>query len=103
MRCGTRAPRRDASRVRGARPPRGGQARRGGGARDGRGHRGCPAPSRGDVRGDGINLLIVVPGSSTSGGVFGGTGTKPTLTWDDLAAIRSEARAVARRRNGWPK
>jgi putative ABC transport system permease protein len=43
----------------------------------------------------GTNLLIVVPGSATSGGMFGGAGTKATLTWGDLAAIRAEAKAVA--------
>ena len=43
----------------------------------------------------GTNLLIVVSGSSSSGGMFGGAGTKATLTWADLAAIRSELSAVA--------
>jgi putative ABC transport system permease protein len=41
----------------------------------------------------GTNLLIVVPGSATSGGMFGGAGTKATLSWGDLAAIR-ELKAV---------
>ncbi|HEU4727920.1 MAG TPA: ABC transporter permease [Kofleriaceae bacterium] len=43
----------------------------------------------------GTNLLIVVSGSATSGGMFGGAGTKATLSWGDLAAIRSELKAVA--------
>ena len=43
----------------------------------------------------GTDLLIVMPGSATSGGMMGGAGTRPTITWDDLAAIRREARAVA--------
>jgi putative ABC transport system permease protein len=43
----------------------------------------------------GTNLLVVVPGSATSGGMFGGAGTKATITWDDLRAIRREAKAVA--------
>jgi len=43
----------------------------------------------------GTNLLIVVPGSASTGGMFGGAGTKPTLTWGDLAAIRGELEAVA--------
>jgi len=43
----------------------------------------------------GINLLIVVPGSASTGGMFGGAGTKPTLTWGDLSAIRSDLEAVA--------
>ena len=43
----------------------------------------------------GTNLLILVPGSSTSGGMMGGAGTQATLTWTDLTAIRKECKAVA--------
>ena len=43
----------------------------------------------------GTNLLIVLSGSTSTGGVMGGFGSMPTLTWDDLAAIRKEAPAVA--------
>ena len=42
----------------------------------------------------GSNLLVVLPGSTQSGGARGGFGSLPTLTWDDLAAIRREAPAV---------
>ncbi|QSQ21180.1 ABC transporter permease [Pyxidicoccus parkwayensis] len=42
----------------------------------------------------GTNLLIVLPGSSNSGGARGGFGSQPTLTWDDLEAIRTELRSV---------
>jgi putative ABC transport system permease protein len=42
----------------------------------------------------GTNLLIILPGSTTSGGSFGGFGSMPTLTWDDLAAIRTEVPTV---------
>ncbi|HEY3255613.1 MAG TPA: ABC transporter permease, partial [Polyangiaceae bacterium] len=42
----------------------------------------------------GTNLLIVLSGSTSSGGMMGGFGTMPTLTWDDLRAIRRDARAV---------
>ena len=42
----------------------------------------------------GTNLLIVMPGSTTAGGSFGGFGSMPTLTWDDLAAIRTEVPSV---------
>lgn len=38
----------------------------------------------------GSNLLIVMSGSSTSGGVRFGAGTAPTLTIDDAKAIQSE-------------
>jgi putative ABC transport system permease protein len=42
----------------------------------------------------GTNLLIVVPGSTSAGGFQGGFGTQPTLTWEDLQAIRGELPAV---------
>src|SRR5438552_326889 len=42
----------------------------------------------------GTNLLIILPGSTTAGGVSGGFGSMPTLTWDDLAAIRNEISTV---------
>jgi len=42
----------------------------------------------------GTNLLIVLPGSTTAGGSFGGFGSMPTLTWDDLAAVRNEVSTV---------
>ena len=38
----------------------------------------------------GSNLIMVVPGSSTRGGVRGGTGSKPTLTEGDATAIQEE-------------
>ncbi len=42
----------------------------------------------------GSNILIVLSGSTTTGGNRGGFGSLPTLTWDDLKAIRSECSAV---------
>jgi putative ABC transport system permease protein len=42
----------------------------------------------------GSNILIVLSGSTTTGGSRGGFGSLPTLTWDDLKAIRSECSAV---------
>ena len=42
----------------------------------------------------GTNILIILPGSTSAAGVHGGFGSMPTLTWDDLAAIRSEVSAV---------
>jgi len=42
----------------------------------------------------GTNLLIVLSGSTSSGGMMGGFGSMPTLTWEDLRAIRRDARAV---------
>ncbi len=42
----------------------------------------------------GSNLLIVLSGSSTSGGIRMGSGTVPTLTVDDAKAIQTEVPAV---------
>ena len=42
----------------------------------------------------GTNLLIVLPGSSATGGMQGGFGSQPTLTWDDLHSIQNELSAV---------
>ncbi len=44
----------------------------------------------------GANMLIVTSGSSHGGGAFGGAGSLPTLTWDDLRAIREEVPPVRR-------
>jgi putative ABC transport system permease protein len=43
----------------------------------------------------GSNLLLVIPGSVTSGGMRTGTGGTPTLTYDDARAIRNECPSVA--------
>jgi len=42
----------------------------------------------------GSNLLIILPGSTTSGGVRMGSGTQPTLTMGDAEAILKECPAV---------
>jgi putative ABC transport system permease protein len=42
----------------------------------------------------GSNLLIIMPGTTTRGGAFGGFGSMPTLTWDDLKAIQNEIPTV---------
>jgi putative ABC transport system permease protein len=42
----------------------------------------------------GTNLLIVLPGSTSSSGVKGGFGSMPTLTWEDLTAIRTDVATV---------
>jgi putative ABC transport system permease protein len=42
----------------------------------------------------GSNMLLLLPGTSTSGGAQGGFGSQPTLTWDDLKAIQSEVPTV---------
>jgi putative ABC transport system permease protein len=43
----------------------------------------------------GSNLLMIVPGATTAGGVRMGSGTQPTLTMADAEAILKESRAVA--------
>jgi len=43
----------------------------------------------------GSNLLIILPGSTSSGGVRMGAGTQPTLTMGDTEAILRECPAVA--------
>ncbi|HET6284101.1 MAG TPA: ABC transporter permease [Polyangia bacterium] len=42
----------------------------------------------------GSNILVVTSGSDRSKGVRAGAGSLPTLTWDDLQAIRSETQSV---------
>ncbi len=42
----------------------------------------------------GTNLLVILPGSTTSGGMQGGFGSQPTLTWEDLGAIQRQVPAV---------
>ena len=42
----------------------------------------------------GTNLLIVTSGSSHGGGMRGGHGSMPTLTWGDLQAVRSDISTV---------
>jgi putative ABC transport system permease protein len=42
----------------------------------------------------GTNMLVVLSGSTSSGGVMGGFGSLPTLTWDDLRAVQTQAPAV---------
>ena len=43
----------------------------------------------------GSNLILVLPGTTTSGGIRAGAGSLPTLTYDDVRAIRAECSAVA--------
>ncbi|OGU08514.1 MAG: multidrug ABC transporter substrate-binding protein [Geobacteraceae bacterium GWC2_58_44] len=42
----------------------------------------------------GSNLLLVLPGSTTSGGMRGGSGSTQTLTYDDAKAIKAECPSV---------
>ncbi len=42
----------------------------------------------------GTDLLIVTSGSTTAGGARGGSGSAPTITWEDLRAIQTQLRSV---------
>jgi putative ABC transport system permease protein len=42
----------------------------------------------------GTNMLVISPGSTSLGGVRGGSGTMPSLTWEDLNAIKRDVSAV---------
>jgi putative ABC transport system permease protein len=42
----------------------------------------------------GTDLLIVQSGSSSTGGARGGSGSAPTITWEDVKAIQSQLRSV---------
>ncbi len=42
----------------------------------------------------GSNVLIIMSGSSSQGGMRGGFGSAPTLTWEDLKAIGAEVPSV---------
>ena len=42
----------------------------------------------------GSNVVIVMPGSTTAGGMRGGFGSMPTITYDDLKAIQTEVPSV---------
>jgi putative ABC transport system permease protein len=46
------------------------------------------------IRSLGSNLVIVLPGTSTAGGVRLGRGTRPTITEDDATAIQREIPSV---------
>jgi len=56
---------------------------------------GANAAVRAQIEGLGTNLLIVLPGARTAGGVRSGFGSASTLTVADADAIRREAPAVA--------
>jgi len=43
----------------------------------------------------GSNLIMILPGATTTGGVRMGSGTQPTLTLSDTEAILKESRAVS--------
>ena len=59
---------------------------------------GAKSRIRGMIEATGTNVLLVMSGSSSSGGMRGGAGSQPTLSWEDLRALQTEVpnlRAVA--------
>jgi putative ABC transport system permease protein len=42
----------------------------------------------------GTNLLVILPGATAIAGASGGSGTAPTLSWEDLHAIQTQVRSV---------
>ncbi|MBI2294714.1 MAG: ABC transporter permease [Betaproteobacteria bacterium] len=55
---------------------------------------GAQARVEDQIKGLGTNLIILLPGSVTAGGVRMGSGSRPTLTEDDSYAIQREIPAV---------
>ncbi len=55
---------------------------------------GAQAVVRKQIEGAGTNVLMVMSGSSVGGGMRGGMGSQPTLTWDDLRAMQTELATV---------
>jgi putative ABC transport system permease protein len=49
---------------------------------------------QGQIANLGTNMIIIIPGSTTQGGVRGGSGSAATLTMEDAAAIERECSAV---------
>ena len=47
-----------------------------------------------EIESTGSNIITVMSGSSTSGGVRGGSGTKPTITLKDSQAIQQQCESV---------
>jgi putative ABC transport system permease protein len=55
---------------------------------------GAKSRIRAQIEGAGTNVILVFSGSSSSGGMRGGMGSQPTITFDDLRAIQTEVPGV---------
>jgi putative ABC transport system permease protein len=55
---------------------------------------GAKSRIRTQIEGAGTNVILVFSGSSSSGGMRGGMGSQPTITFDDLRAIQTEVPGV---------
>ena len=49
---------------------------------------------RSQIEATGTNVVLLFSGSSSSGGMRGGMGSQPTITWDDVRAVQAELPAV---------
>ena len=55
---------------------------------------GAKSRIRTQIEGAGTNVILVFSGSSSTGGMRGGMGSQPTITFDDLRAIQTELTSV---------
>ncbi len=55
---------------------------------------GAKSRIRTQIEGAGTNVILVFSGSSSSGGMRGGMGSQPTITFDDLRAIQTEVPGI---------
>jgi putative ABC transport system permease protein len=55
---------------------------------------GAKSRIRTQIEATGTNVVLLFSGSSSSGGMRGGMGSQPTITWDDVRAIQAELPAV---------
>lgn len=55
---------------------------------------GAKSRIRAQIEGAGTNVILVFSGSSNQGGMRGGMGSQPTITYDDLRAIQTELSLV---------
>jgi putative ABC transport system permease protein len=55
---------------------------------------GAKSRIRTQIEATGTNVVLLFSGSSSSGGMRGGMGSQPTITWDDLRAVQTEVPTV---------
>jgi putative ABC transport system permease protein len=55
---------------------------------------GAKSRIRTQIEATGTNIVMVFSGSSAGGGMRGGAGSQPSITWDDLRAIQTELPSV---------
>ncbi len=55
---------------------------------------GAKSRIRSQIEATGTNVVLLFSGSSSSGGMRGGMGSQPTITWDDVRAVQAELPAV---------